>query len=57
MSWLNEDLKVEIKRVFEPRYGRELTDVEIKEITENLTGAVESILKFKWRNEYENSRR
>ena len=26
MEWLNEDLKKEIKKVFEPRYLRQLSD-------------------------------
>lgn len=43
----------EIRGVFEPRYKRKLSKAEIVEIAENLTGAMEGILKFKWRQENE----
>lgn len=52
MSWLAEDLKKEIRKVFEPRYKRRLLSNEIIEIAENLTGSMEAILRFKCENEY-----
>lgn len=51
-SWLNENIKQKIKVIFEPRYKRILTEREIEEIAENLTGYMETIIKFKLR--YEN---
>lgn len=51
-GWLNEDLKKEIKKVFEPRYKRSLTDDEVIEIAENLTEVMEAFLKMKWRQKY-----
>lgn len=46
MEWLNENLKMEIKKVFEPRYGRELLDSEICEVAINLVNYVEAKTKF-----------
>ena len=47
MNWLNENLKQKIKVMFEPRYKRILTEMEVEEIAENLTGYMETIIKFK----------
>lgn len=52
MNWLNEDLKKEIKKVFEPRYKRSLTDDEVIKIAENLTDVMEAFLKMKWKQKY-----
>lgn len=46
MEWLNENLKMEIKKVFEPRYGRELIDSEVSEVALNLVNYVEAKTKF-----------
>lgn len=51
-GWLNEDLKKEIKKIFEPRYKRSLTDNEVIEIAENLTDVMEAFLKMKWKQKY-----
>lgn len=51
-GWLNEDLKKEIRKLFEPRYKRSLTDNEVIEIAENLTEVMEAFLKMKWRQKY-----
>jgi hypothetical protein len=53
-SYLNENLKSEIRKVFEPRYRRELDDNEVEDIAENLSVVVEEICKFKWKEKYEN---
>lgn len=53
-NWLDENLQQEIKKVFEPRYKRALTNIEIETIAINLTGLMESYLKFKWRAKNEN---
>ena len=55
MHWLNENLKDNIKKIFEPRYKRQLNDLEVQEIAENLSSVVEEILKLKWRQKYEYS--
>lgn len=55
MSWISKKLQARIRKVFEPRYGRVLNDDEVEEIAENLTGYMETILKFKWRTEYANT--
>ena len=52
-EWLTSDLKNEIKAVFEPRYKRKLSDLEVLEIAENLTGVIEEILKFRWKQTYD----
>ncbi|MEK7616579.1 MAG: hypothetical protein AAB414_00815 [Patescibacteria group bacterium] len=52
MNWLNEDLKKEIRKIFEPRYKRSLTDDEVLEIAENLTDLMEAFLKMKWKQKY-----
>lgn len=51
-SWLSNELREEVRSVFEPRYKRKLQDSEVEEIAENLTGFMESYLKFKWRQKY-----
>lgn len=51
-NWLTPSLKKEIRKVFEPRYKRKLTDNEVNEIALNLTGAMETILRLKWRQKY-----
>jgi len=51
-NWLNENLKTEIRKVFEPRYKRVLSDLEVVEIAENFTVVIEEILKYQWRQKY-----
>lgn len=51
-GWLNEDLKKEIRKLFEPRYKRSLTDDEVTQIADNLTEVMEAFLKMKWRQKY-----
>ena len=46
-NWLNENLKMEIRKVFELRYKRVFSDVEVVEIAENFTELIEQILKYK----------
>lgn len=47
MNYLNENLKLKIRKVFEPNYKRELTDEEVITIANNLTDFMESYIKFK----------
>jgi len=49
MEWLSDDLKNKIRKVFEVKYKRQLTDREVIDIAENLTGYMETIIKFKFR--------
>lgn len=51
--WLTEELKQEIKEIFEPRYKRELSNEEVLDIGNNLSGLLEATLKFKWKSENE----
>lgn len=51
--WLTEELKLEIKSHFEPKYKRSLTEDEVCEIADNLTEVIEAFLKMKWRERYE----
>lgn len=52
MKWLSPILKAEIRKVFESRYKRRLSDSEVVEIAQNLTGVMEEILKLKWKQKY-----
>lgn len=45
-KWLTEDLKEKIQTLFGYRYSCVLSDFEIEEIARNLTGYIESLLKF-----------
>jgi hypothetical protein len=47
LVWLTEDLKSKVKTVFEPRYGRELSEAELFEIAENLVAFIEPIARRK----------
>lgn len=52
IPWLTDDLKREIKKVFEPRYKKPLSDGEVTKIAENLTDLMEAFLRMKWREKY-----
>lgn len=52
ISWLTDELKQEIRKVFESRYKRSLTDEEVVEIANNLTEVMEAYLKMKWKKQY-----
>ena len=54
MDWLNENLKKKIKDEFRKDYKRELTNEEVKTIAINLTEFMESYIKFKFKQKYEN---
>jgi len=47
MSWLNEELKLQIRKLFEPRYKRKLDEEEVVFIATNLTELLENTIKFK----------
>lgn len=45
-EWLTKELKSDVKKVFVPRYKRELSDEEITEIASNLVEFTEHVVKF-----------
>lgn len=51
-NWCTEELRQEVRKVFEPRYKRKLTDEEIVKIAVNLADLLEGYLKLKWRQKY-----
>lgn len=56
LSWLSDKLKERIRSVFEPRYFRKLTEEEVQTIADNLTGVMETYVRFKLRKIYENKK-
>lgn len=42
--WLSEELALQIRKVFEPRYNREITDDEVIEIAESLANFAQSTI-------------
>lgn len=52
MQWLSQELRQEVKKVFEPRYKKRLSDEEVLNIAENLTEFMEAYLRLKWRQRY-----
>ena len=52
MEWITDELKAEIRKVFEPRYKHPLTDSEVFAIAQNLTQLLEMFFKMKWRIDY-----
>jgi len=52
MTWLTNELKEEIRRIFESKYKTKLTDDDIWKIAENLTSGIEIIVKSKCKKEY-----
>jgi len=53
MKWLNEDLKKEVREIFEPKYKRKLSDEEVVKIALNLVSYMENYAKFIWRIKHE----
>lgn len=51
-KWLTDELKARVRKVFEPRYNRTLSDLEITVIAENFANFMDHFLKFKWRLDY-----
>lgn len=54
--WLTDELKKDVRKVFEPRYKRKLSDDEVVKIAVNLADFMEAYLKFKWREKYGNAK-
>ncbi len=53
MNWITKELEEEVRKIFQPKYNRELSKEEVKEIANNLTDSLETICKFRWKKEYE----
>lgn len=53
MKWLNKELQNDVRKLFEARYGKKMTDEDITEIAGSLVGLVENTLKSKWRQRHE----
>lgn len=53
-KWLTDELKSRVRKIYEPKYNRPLTDLEVITIAENLVSFVEHTFKFRWRMEYAN---
>lgn len=51
-KWLTDELRARVRKVFELRYKRSLTEIEVITISENLANFMEHFLKFKWRVDY-----
>lgn len=51
-KWLTNELQARVRKVFEPRYKRPLTEVEVITIAQNLAQFMNHFLKFKWRLAY-----
>lgn len=49
-DWLSDELKEEVINMFEPLYKRALTDDDVTEIANNLSGLAELWVKFNLRN-------
>lgn len=49
MYWLTDELKENIRNVFEPKYNKGLLDSEVLEVANNLVSYMENVSKFKWR--------
>jgi hypothetical protein len=52
MCWLTEKLRQEIRQIFEPKYGRSLSDPDVERIAEALTSFLETTLKFRYEQKY-----
>lgn len=46
---LDGDLNKRIKEIFEPKYGRPISDEEALNIANNLADLIELCIKFKWK--------
>jgi hypothetical protein len=48
-TWIDEAIKAKIRKVFEPRYKRPITDEEVIIIALNLTNFMDHFFQYKWR--------
>jgi len=54
--WLTEELQIKVRKVFEPKYERTLSDTEVISIAENLTMFMEHFFKFRYRMEHKDEK-
>lgn len=54
-NWLTDELKQEVKKVFEPKYKRVLSEDEIVSIASNLESYIEHYAIFAWKIKNEQS--
>lgn len=52
MNYLTDDLKSQVKQVFEPRYKRRLNDDEISDLAISLTDLVEAYCRTRLKERY-----
>jgi len=50
---LSQEITTEIKRIFEPKYGRDLSDDEVVVIADRLTQFTETYMKLKCKGKNE----
>lgn len=53
MNWLTKELRLRLKVVFEPKYGRKLTESEVEEIAENLVSLAQNAIEIQRKYVYE----
>lgn len=53
-KWLTDELQQKVRKMYEPKYQRPLSDLEVITIAENLVSFVEHTFKFRRRMEYAN---
>ncbi len=46
---LDGNLLKKVKEIFEPKYGREISETEAIQIANNLADFIELYMKFKWK--------
>jgi len=56
-NWLTPELRQKVRETFEPKYKRVLSEDEVEEIANNLSGFVETCLKFEWRKRERNGKK
>lgn len=57
MDWLSDNLRSDIRLVFEHRYHRKLSNSEVSDIASNLTYFIEHMLQFYEAIQYENTKK
>jgi hypothetical protein len=52
-KWLTEQLRNKVRKVFEPKYNRTLSDAEVILIALNHVRLMEHFFQYKWRLQHE----
>lgn len=52
-KWLTEQLQIKVRKVFEPKYNRTLSDAEVILIALNHVRFMEHFFQYKWRIQHE----